>query len=80
LHSLIVRDRKDVARILKFLCHVRGRLRKLILERCWLGKDGNVLLLRIVELCPDLEVLSLEGCHPLTSGYRLSHRIPEETL
>jgi len=61
-----------VADILKFPFHVRGYLRKLILQRCWLGEDSTGLLADIVALCPDLEVLSLGGCSPLTSDdYRL---------
>ena len=66
LHSLIIRECEDVADILKFLCHIHGGLRKLILKDCWLGKDSTGLLY------PDLEVLSLELCYPLTSaGYCL---------
>jgi hypothetical protein len=72
LHSLIVRHRKDVADILQFLFHIHGDLRKLILKYCYLGEDGTGLLANIVALYPDLEVLSLEGCIPLTSaGYCL---------
>jgi len=72
LHSLIISGRKDVADILEFLSHIQGNLRKLILECSWLGGDGNGLLANIVTLYPDLEGLSLENCHSLTSaGYRL---------
>ena len=61
-----------MADILKFLFHIRGDLRKLILMYCKLGEDGTGLLANIVALYPDLEVLSLEGCRPLTStGYHL---------
>jgi hypothetical protein len=70
LHSLIVRDRKDVAVILQSLFHIHGYLRKLILENCWLGEDSTGLFTNIVALYPDLEVLSLKCCQPLTSaGY-----------
>jgi len=71
LDSLIVHNRKCVARILKFLSHGCTYLRKLLLSDCYLGKDGTGLLKNIVTLYPDLEVLSLEGCHKITSaGYR----------
>ena len=74
LHSLIIRYRKDAADILAFLFHKCAYLRKLILKSCWLGEESTGLLPKIVELYPDLEVLSLEGCHPITSdGYS---RIP----
>jgi hypothetical protein len=43
-----------------------------MLERCSLGEDSTGLLANIVTLYPDLEGLSLEYCHPLTSAaYRL---------
>jgi hypothetical protein len=72
LHSLIIVGRRDVADILEFLNHIRGDLRKLILKKCSLGKGGTGLLANIVALYPDLEVLSLASCHPLTSaGYGL---------
>ena len=54
-HSLIIREREDVADILKFLCHIHGELRKLILKNCLLGKDSTGLLGSIVTLYPDLE-------------------------
>ena len=66
LHSLFVHGRKDAARILKFLFHKPGDLRKLTLEKCRLGKDGTGLLAKFVELYPDLEALSLEDCRQLT--------------
>jgi len=68
LHSLSVYERDDAADILQFLFHIRGYLRKLILEGCWLGEDSTGLLEKIVDLYPDLEVLSLEDCRPLTSA------------
>jgi hypothetical protein len=68
LHSLIIREREDASRILEFLFHIRGYLRKLILDRCWLGEGSNGLLAKIVQLYPDLEVLSLVNCRPLTSA------------
>ena len=70
LHSLNISNRKCVARILNFLSPVCAYLRKLILNNCYLRKDATGLLKSIVKLYPDLEVLSLEGCHPITSaGY-----------
>ena len=76
LHSLIIREREDAARIVEFLFHIRGYLRKLILYGCWLGKDSTGLLAQIVDLYPGLEVLSLVGCYPLTSdGYCLIPRL-----
>ena len=68
LHSLIIRGRDDVADILEFRNHIRGDLRKLILEDCFLGKGSTGLLENIVAFYPDLEVLSLEGCSSLKSG------------
>ena len=76
LDSLIVRDRKDAADILESLFRICGDLRKLFLENCCLGKNGTDLLANIVDLYPDLEVLSLDNCHSLTStGYRLITRL-----
>ena len=66
LHSLIIRQRKDVADIMEFLFHKHGDLRKLILEHCWLGDDGTAFLANVVDLYPDLEVLSLADCRQLT--------------
>jgi hypothetical protein len=56
-----------VADILKFLNHIHGNLRKLILENCWFGQDSTVIA-NIVDSYPDLEVLSLEGCFPFTDA------------
>jgi len=65
-----------VADILKFFNHIHGDLRKLILERCCLGDDGKVFLDNMVDLYPDLEVLSLDDCYPLTNaGYSLIPRL-----
>jgi hypothetical protein len=76
LRSLIVHDRKDVADILQFPFHIRGDLRELILKNCCFGEDGDGCLSNIVALYSDLEVLSLSGCHPLTStGYCLIARL-----
>ena len=76
LHSLIIRDRKDVADILEFLFHKHVDLRKLILKCSWLGEDGTGLLANIVALYPDLEGLSLDDCYPITSaGYCLLPRL-----
>jgi len=66
VHLLIVGERNDVADILEFLFHKHGDLRKLILEHCWLGEDGTGLFANIVDLFPDLEVLSLLDCQKLT--------------
>jgi hypothetical protein len=61
-----------VARILQFLNHIHGVLRKLILQYCWLGEDSTSLLANIVALYPDLEFLLLENCSEITSaGYSL---------
>ena len=76
LHSLIIREREDAALIVEYLFHIRGYLRKLILDGCWLGQDSTGLLDNIVDLYPDLEVLSLEGCYPLISaGFSLIPRL-----
>jgi len=76
LHSLIVRYREDVADIVKSFNHIHSDLRKLILEHCCLGDDGTVFLDNIIDLYPDLEVLSLENCYPLTNaGYSLIPRL-----
>ena len=70
LHSLIISDCEDAADILAFLFHKCAYLRKLILKKSWLGDESTGLLAKIVDLYPDLEVLSLEGCQPITSdGY-----------
>jgi len=69
LHSFIVRERQDVASVLEFLFHIHD-LRKLFLDYCYLGEESTCLLGKIVALFPDLEVLLLEGCFPITSdGY-----------
>jgi hypothetical protein len=76
LHSLIIRQRNDAARILEFLFRNRGYLRKLIVKHCSLGDDSTGLLTNMVALYPDLESLSLECCLPLTSdGYTLISRL-----
>jgi hypothetical protein len=65
-----------VADILKCLFQNVGDLRKLVIECCWLGADSTGVLTKIVVLYPDLEVLSLQGSHPLTpAGYRLIARL-----
>ena len=68
LHSLVIRQHTGVADILKLLIAKPFELRKLILENCLHGEDSTGLLANIVEKYPDLEVLSLEGCRPLTSA------------
>jgi hypothetical protein len=86
LHSLIVCQRKDAARILEILFDSHVDIRKLILKRCNLSKNRtdvfNLLenrtdvLTTFVNLYPDLEVLSLEGCYPITSvGYSVIPRL-----
>jgi len=76
LQSLIIHKRGDVADILELLCYSHNDLRKLILKYCWLGGGGTGLLANFVGLYPDLEVLSLESCHPLTSDdYVLIRRL-----
>jgi len=76
LHSLIINDREDAAHILEFVFHIRGYLRKLILDSCWLGEGSTGILKNIVELYPDLVVLSLVNCQPLTSdGYSVIPRL-----
>jgi len=68
LHSLSIRERnKDADEILEFLFQKPLDLKRLILEHCYLGEDSTGLLASIVALYPDLEVLSLERCYPLTS-------------
>jgi hypothetical protein len=68
LHSLIIRGREDAVHILEILFDSHVDLRKLMLNSCNLGKDSTGLLTNIVALYPDLEVLSLEGCRPITSA------------
>jgi hypothetical protein len=68
LHSLIICEREDVVRIVEILVDKHVDLRKLILKRCDLGKHGTSILANITASYPDLEVLSLEGCYPLTSA------------
>jgi len=72
LHSLVIRERNDVAEIVQFLDHNYINLKKLILGKCSLGEDGPGLFANIVKLCPHLEVLSLKECHPtISTGYCL---------
>jgi len=68
LHSLTIYRHRRVADILEFLVHKHIDLRKLIIVYCWLGEGIPGLLANIVDLYPDLEGLSLEGCLPLISG------------
>ena len=77
LHSLTIRGRNDAAHILELLLkNIRG-LRKLgILEGCCLYENITGLFANIVALNPDLEVLSLDGYHELTSAsYHLIPRL-----
>jgi hypothetical protein len=63
-------------KLLKLLLDNCGALKKLILQFCHLGEDSTGLLTNIVASYPDLEVLVLEGCHPLTyAGYLLIPRL-----
>jgi hypothetical protein len=71
LHSLIIREREDVVRIVKTLSDSHVDIRKLILKRCQFGKDGPGMLKKILALFPDLEVLSLEALS-LECGYQLT--------
>jgi hypothetical protein len=72
LQSLIILQRQDAAHILKILFDSHVDLRKLILKRCNLGENSTDILAGIVTLYPDLEVLSLEGCRPITlTGFSL---------
>ena len=65
-----------MADILEYLCHNGGYLKKLDLTLCELGEDSTGLLTNIVTLFPDLEVLIMHGCRPLTSaGYCLIPRL-----
>jgi hypothetical protein len=76
LHSLIIHWRDDVVCILGTLFDRHIDLKKLILKNCKIGKGGNGILTNIVALYPDLEVLSLEGCRPITStGFSLIPRL-----
>ncbi|GFG37267.1 hypothetical protein Cfor_10960 [Coptotermes formosanus] len=76
LHSFIIHDREDAAHILEFLFHGHSDLKRLILKCCHLGEDSTGLLAKIVAVYPDLEVLALEGCRPLTfTGYSLIPRL-----
>jgi hypothetical protein len=68
LHSLIISENDDAAHILEFLFHKHVDLRKLILDACWLGLDSTGLLVNIMDLYPDLEVLSLQNCYLLTDA------------
>jgi hypothetical protein len=84
LDSLTIFERGDAADILQILFHTHGYLRELIFICCGLGEDYTGLLDNIVSSFPDLEVLKLEGCGPLTwDGYCLiSHlkKLSELTL
>jgi hypothetical protein len=62
LHSLIIRQRTDAARILEFLNHKHVDVRKLFLEHCSFTQYGIDVIDNIIALYPNLESLSLEGC------------------
>jgi hypothetical protein len=74
LHSLIISEREDVEQIVGILfeCHVD--IRKLVMDKCKLGKDSTGLLTKIVARYPDLEALSLTACQSLHSA--AYHLIP----
>jgi hypothetical protein len=74
LHSLNICERNDVVRILKILFDSPVDIRKLNLKRCNPGKDRDNILTTIVDLCPDLEALSLENCDGI-KGYSLISRL-----
>ena len=72
LHTLVIHNRKDAALLLGYLFDSRVDLKQLILRCCSLGEDSTGLLAYIAAFYTDLEVLALEGCHPLTfAGYAL---------
>jgi hypothetical protein len=75
-HSLVIHGREDAECILRPLIDRRIDLRRLILKNCYLGNDSTGLLTNIIAVYPDLEVLSLESCHPITSAsYSLIPRL-----
>ena len=80
LRSLTIYNKNMVADILEFLVHKHIDLRKLIIVYCWLGEGIPGLLANIVDLYPDLEGLSLEGCLPLISGVFCPKPPLEETV
>jgi hypothetical protein len=72
LHSLIIRERQDVADIMEFLLDNHVDLTKLILKNCKLGDNVSGIFTKIVTLYPELKALSLERCYPLhTDVYSL---------
>jgi hypothetical protein len=75
LHSLIIRGREDVARIVGILCDIHVDLRKVILKKCFLSGDGPAIFANIAALYPDLEALSLEGCPLLPDCYFFISRL-----
>jgi hypothetical protein len=68
LQSVIIDNRVDVAHILKYVFGNCRYLRKLFLKGCYLAEVDGGLLQKIVVLYPNLEVLSLQSCSPLTSA------------
>jgi hypothetical protein len=69
-----------VVRILGILFDNQVNLRKLIVNYCNLGENGSDILANIVALNPELKVLSLEGCGPITSAvYSLIPRLKKLT-
>ncbi|KDR11567.1 F-box protein SKP2A-like [Zootermopsis nevadensis] len=76
LHSFNIYGREDAAQLLEFLFDTCDYLNELILQFCNLGEDSTRLLTDIVAFYPDLEVLVLKGCKPLTdAGYSLIPRL-----
>jgi hypothetical protein len=68
LHSLIIHEREDVERIVEILVDRHVGLTKLILKRCNFGKHGTSIFTSIAASYKDLQALSLEGSHPITSA------------
>jgi hypothetical protein len=66
--SLIISEREDVEHIVGIILGSHVNLRQLILENCKFGDESTGILTKIVALYPELEVLSLRGCYPITSA------------
>jgi hypothetical protein len=80
LHSLIIYGLRNAERIVEILFDGHVGLRKLILKDCYLGEDATGILTNVVALYPDLEVLSMEGCYPITSAaYCLISRLKKHS-
>lgn len=78
LDSLIISSRSDAPRILRTLFRKCGYLRKLRVMNCRLGEGVTGLVEKIVDLYPNLQVLSLEECGPLPLDiFKLIPRLTE---